>query len=627
MLQTGAARIQNYLNKLRDHYDFKSDSQTPSMEEILRSFSTDQGAYDQAMNNIDRSKPFLTYILSLFSVIEGEQPWHKEEKIKTILTTLCLFQAKSADVSNQITTRIRGTLEALDPSSQEKYITTLPSILEILLYSKDEPREDILNYFEQLCLRPSFDSYYIREMMKIIPHLPATVSDSRVLNQHLRLIEGIGGLDTIATLNQVFMDLIVREGLSVDSLTQRLDRALERLNVGRRTAAGQIEVGTALALDHPHRLGYAVQLLQTPLDRPLPEVPALVGPAIAGQEHIYAVKEAMVSTYEQMMRAKPELRALIPPSSATDAAFNRVTDELREIFNEGMKLKEPRRGTQTAADTQRLTKIEKERAFRYHTALRTLTMLKGLRDERGNLIETFYNISHSAYLNYNFEGLPRTQDLFVLAYQLMSLDEKAQKQFLWDWLLKKMSVASLWNSFKSTLNPAHAAGHVATYATIAEALAADKTKGNLFFDALYHLFKGQSDKMDFVAMPPDFLRYVDRLKKDYLFAVIDKLTPLVEGLFMTMRGHNTELLNPTEANKPACPFGNYANILKAITEAFEIEEGSAATTMVGIEIVDCMGTILTAPGARKGFNLLPTDEERPTRAEEAGAGAGAGSRE
>ena len=46
----------------------------------------------------------------------------------------------------------------------------------------------------------------------------------------------------------------------------------------------------------------------------------------------------------------------------------------------------------------------------------------------------------------------------------------------------------------------------------------------------------------------------------------DQMNPLIEAMFMTMRGHNIKLLDESEPNKPACTFGSYLNMLRVLAE-------------------------------------------------------------
>ena len=61
--------------------------------------------------------------------------------------------------------------------------------------------------------------------------------------------------------------------------------------------------------------------------------------------------------------------------------------------------------------------------------------------------------------------------------------------------------------------------------------------------------------------------------------------PLVEALFMTMRGHNNGLLNPNEPNEPACAQGAYLQLLQALGEVTRNEH--MQHVIAGTEIDNC----------------------------------------
>ena len=62
----------------------------------------------------------------------------------------------------------------------------------------------------------------------------------------------------------------------------------------------------------------------------------------------------------------------------------------------------------------------------------------------------------------------------------------------------------------------------------------------------------------------------------------DTFYPLLEVLFVTLRGQNVDLEKKEEADAPACADGSYLGSLKAIWEASEL--GGMAQ---GLEIIDC----------------------------------------
>ena len=69
---------------------------------------------------------------------------------------------------------------------------------------------------------------------------------------------------------------------------------------------------------------------------------------------------------------------------------------------------------------------------------------------------------------------------------------------------------------------------------------------------------------------------------------LSSFTPLIEALFMVMRGHNGKLLDSTEPNKPACAQGLYVGLLSVLGEVSGNRLLSAAATKK-MEVSDCTG--------------------------------------
>ena len=65
----------------------------------------------------------------------------------------------------------------------------------------------------------------------------------------------------------------------------------------------------------------------------------------------------------------------------------------------------------------------------------------------------------------------------------------------------------------------------------------------------------------------------------------DALNPLIEALFMTMRGHNINFDEQDEPNKPACAQGAYLQLLQALGEV--VNNRNMQNAIAGIEIVSC----------------------------------------
>ena len=67
---------------------------------------------------------------------------------------------------------------------------------------------------------------------------------------------------------------------------------------------------------------------------------------------------------------------------------------------------------------------------------------------------------------------------------------------------------------------------------------------------------------------------------------LSSFTPLIEALFMVMRGHNINLLDPNEPNKPACAQGLYLGLLSVLGETSDNGLLTMAATQK-MEVTDC----------------------------------------
>ena len=61
--------------------------------------------------------------------------------------------------------------------------------------------------------------------------------------------------------------------------------------------------------------------------------------------------------------------------------------------------------------------------------------------------------------------------------------------------------------------------------------------------------------------------------------------PLIEVLFMIMRGHNNNLESADEPNRPACAEGAYLNILRELTRF--LGQTDTLAMIDGVKVVSC----------------------------------------
>lgn len=238
-----------------------------------------------------------------------------------------------------------------------------------------------------------------------------------------------------------------------------------------------------------------------------------------------------ISAYRQMLNV-PETAELIekflPPTiESANARFNAIFPILNyhlQVIGDFVAVKHAK--------------------FRVKQAQRALMLLAGDADIERHRISSVVD-----YQNYSMTEMPNIRQLFVLAYELMTAETDIS-HFTKAWLVENFKHQNAWDE--------------------------------PIVNGLVQLINGASDNL---VLP---LKCVDKFAKSYFAYLNNNLNSIIEALFMVMRGHNTNLIDPDEVNKPACAQGAYLGILRAIAELPVIQ------TVVGsgvhaIEIVNCEG--------------------------------------
>jgi hypothetical protein len=174
-------------------------------------------------------------------------------------------------------------------------------------------------------------------------------------------------------------------------------------------------------------------------------------------------------------------------------------------------------------------------------------------------------------------GLPDIRQIFVLACRLLQPTDI--KTFINHWMATSLARPTNWIPWSEPFRDDFRG--VADQADVGLALGADAQKGHVFERFIYDALQGKN-----LVKSPSMGRSILAIKKAYQDHIKDRLMPLIEALFMVMRGHNRDLESPFERNRPACADGAYLNILKAITQTPGISE-LAARELDGLEITDC----------------------------------------
>jgi hypothetical protein len=211
--------------------------------------------------------------------------------------------------------------------------------------------------------------------------------------------------------------------------------------------------------------------------------------------------------------------------------------------------------------------------FKINQAIKAIKLLQG--DES---IEHHIASCTESYSTYYYDYLPNIRQLFVLDYNLISIDQVNPKSFITGYL----SNTQVWNyastEFKEKLFKGKA---IKIGNTLGETLAQGE---NNLVDVMTLLTKREDPLPEGLSLAM-FKTVHQILPKRIQEAKLEKFTPLIEALFMIMRGHNTDLLDITQPNEPACAEGAYLNIMKVLAEIPLTQ--AAMQSIANVEVINC----------------------------------------
>ena len=215
-------------------------------------------------------------------------------------------------------------------------------------------------------------------------------------------------------------------------------------------------------------------------------------------------------------------------------------------------------------------KLNDGQKFRLETAVRSLKLLQG-----DSSIEKHRISSLNDYANYVYPGLPNIRQLFVLAYNLLSGPNVWQQQK--EFVVAYLANADKWKAVQAIFD---------INVTLSEELQKTNNVVNT-----YTIFSGKLDELLLQEKNSSnkrkaLFKLVTKIKNEFTKAKLDKLNPLIEALFMIMRGHNKGLENNKEQNKPACAEGAYLNIMKVLGEIEQTKGIMSDISKIKIELCD-----------------------------------------
>lgn len=285
--------------------------------------------------------------------------------------------------------------------------------------------------------------------------------------------------------------------------------------------------------------------------------------AVTGQEALTRMRAEIQQNWQTFAQAnRDSIRAFLPSAADAPAAFSIVYEEMRAKIEE------------------KLPFLKGKKRFRLETALQGLRLLNG--DEA---IHTFADLPHESYRTGYGHQDPNNLQLFVFAYRMLAQQPMLEGEFfVRAWLAETYPTPAKMEAF-------HQAFPHATESEIGQVLRTDNQAGIRLVSVLTHYMMGETSPYAQAvvgdSMNKSVKRMIQILQKDYhVQQWVDTFNPLIEALFMTMRGHNTNIELATEPNRTACPDGANLNILRAMP-ASGVGRGSFAS----IAVAPCAGTV------------------------------------
>lgn len=216
------------------------------------------------------------------------------------------------------------------------------------------------------------------------------------------------------------------------------------------------------------------------------------------------------------------------------------------------------------------SRLSNNTKFRLQNAKRTISLIQGDESTEHHPIS-----STEQYQTYSYDGLPNIKQLFVLAHRLGKVDGATFVESVMGELLNTPQKWRKWaKPFENTRFDS-----IIGHADVGQAIGADRRQGSPLVKSIVAVLEG-GDTLPVAGCE----KSVIPLCVAYTKAQFEGLTPLIEALFMVMRGHNDELFNP-EPNHPACAEGAFLGLLRAASE--KTSDDSLFLSHLNLELQQC----------------------------------------
>lgn len=256
------------------------------------------------------------------------------------------------------------------------------------------------------------------------------------------------------------------------------------------------------------------------------------------QEELVRGKVAITSAFQAVLATTNlAIKALIPDSANLSPDFRQCFAQLNTLYGYVLN-----------------GKFSKNQKFMTENAMQTLALLNGDATINRHTIS-----SVAAYSNFHYPSLPNAKQLFVFGCNLSGVLNP--KKFALAYLAENYSDPLKWVEWKKPFEQHFPV--ILSHDDLGLSMAADRANNERFIRSLAE-FLQFGETLPCLPHNSRALRVMSNLFRAYIHHSLEKITPLTEALFMAMRGHNLELFDEKESDKPSCAEGLYLNLMREI---------------------------------------------------------------
>ena len=313
-----------------------------------------------------------------------------------------------------------------------------------------------------------------------------------------------------------------------------------------RTAAN------ANAIDQRGRI-----LFETPFDQPFPPLQQIARGQnidVVGQEALTQQHETIAEAYRNLIADPRVASSISAVTNLSPEALNEAFDNMTKVLRGWIKFRvRIRKG------------IQDKDLFKFNTAERALDLMQGAANIEHHRASTPESYRTFSYRNIPNIIMPNIIQLYVVLFNAINRAQIISfEDFVKTWLSENPTRVN--RSFETI------GDYIKTHNEAIQLAALCLNKANT------------KDIPQFVENNLKENLNIDRVLTSALYSKVNYM-PLIEALFMIMRGHNNNLESADESNRPACAEGAYLNILRELTRF--LGETDTLAMIDGVKVVSC----------------------------------------